>query len=409
MRSVELATRTHLLPGSELAQIRAAALCHLGGSQQQVHQKVANTLRRRNGSALKGSLISRPPNLVGRPFIVAESVSNPYVWMMYSQLPNAGFSVQYESGFKGVLHALVAAQEQGLHPHVHLDTWLTHDEACQLISVMDQTTTLSVTAHNLEQNEAMLNQETGMQVLLQRVAALHILTESSLARLGISADSVAGRVFHVPHPAYYGSLSGSYALPLDRAVARQELGRKQQEFAVGLVGRLTDRKNVDLLIRSAELLQQKRGVNGSLHIYVSGSLNTKFAERIIRRTSSLMNVTLEPVDLDDATAGKHIAALDVAVVPYHGYLNSGWTLLAISAGLPIIASRESTASEVVPADALIGFSEGDARSLANAMIAASQRNAQVARSAALARAAEVHPDVIAPRFAKEIAARVFAK
>jgi glycosyltransferase involved in cell wall biosynthesis len=144
-------------------------------------------------------------------------------------------------------------------------------------------------------------------------------------------------------------------------------------------------------------------------IYICGALRTRFAERIIRRTHALSNVTVIATDLDDEEVGLHVAALDVGIVPYHEYLNSGWTLLALSGGLPIIASHESTAREVVPPAALIEYSEGDARSLAHAIAQSTHQSGEVSRAAALARAYEVHPDFIAARFAQEIAARVFAK
>jgi len=164
-----------------------------------------------------------------------------------------------------------------------------------------------------------------------------------------------------------------------------------------------------LLDAAAHLLKGSHGAARPPHFYISGALTTKFAEKIIRRAHSLRNVTLIAEDLDDATVGLHVSALDVGVVPYHGYLNSGWILLALSAGLPVIASRESTASEVVPREALIDFSEGDARSLARAIAESTHQNQDVARAAALARAREVHPEVMALRFAQEIAARVPVK
>lgn len=116
-------------------------------------------------------------------------------------------------------------------------------------------------------------------------------------------------------------------------------------------------------------------------------------------------MTVIATDLDDEEVGLHVAALDVGVVPYSDYLNSGWTLLALSGGSPIIASYESTVREVVPPGAFIGYSEGDARSLAHAIGQSAHQSGEFSRAAALARAHEVHPDFIATRFAQEIAAR----
>lgn len=215
------------------------------------------------------------------------------------------------------------------------------------------------------------------------------------------------RVFHVPHPSYYGRLGGSYGLPKDRKSARRQLGRSAEEFSVGLVGRISDRKNVELLIDAAEIVHKMQGKFSQPNIYISGSLRTMFAERIIRRSSALPNVVLATDNLDDEAAGIHVAALNAAVVPYHGYLNSGWTLLALSAGIPVIASRESTAREVVPADALVEYTEGDAYSLAQAIVELGRCDRSAAERAARIAADQVHPDSIARLYADEMAARIF--
>jgi len=410
VRLVELSTRTHLRPGSEFARIRAAALTQIGGNERAVHIEVARVLHPQRPIRRKKPIAPYRPEIGGRRFIVAYSLNNPYYWMMYSQLHHSGFNVQYVSGFVEILDAISMAQNNGESPHVHIDHWLTRNQATLLVSTMHESSTLSVTAHDLEHNASRADFKTGMRLLLQRAAAVHLLTESSLQRLGVSAKSVQGRSFHVAHPAYFGKHAGGYQLPRDRIEARRTLGRPSREFAVGIVGRVSDRKNVELLVAAAAELSKKHETNiRSLHIYISGAFGTKFTERIIRDASALSNVTVVAEDLGDVAVGLHVSALDVAVVPYHGYLNSGWTLLALSAGLPVIASRESTASEVVPHEALIEFSEGDARSLARAITESTRQNASVARAAALARANEVHPDIIALRFAQEIAARVFAK
>ena len=407
---VELITRTHLLPGGEFARMRSAALAQIDGGRNQVNFEVARILN-------SPQLTYRPEphwpydsERRGRRFIVARSARNPYYGLMYSKLQHVGFNVQFVSSFTGILEALSDAQLNGERPHVHIDHWLTKNDAALLVSRLHEQSTLSISAHDLEQNASRTNRETGMGIYLRRAAAIHLLTESSLQRLGIDAKTVEGRAFHVPHPAYFGEHAGGYQFPRDRIRARRELGRRPDEFAVGIVGRVSDRKNVELLVSAAALLPDRSTGAGIVpHIYISGAFATKFAERIIRRSHGISNITVVAKDLDDDEVGRHVAALDVGVVPYFGYLNSGWTVLALSAGLPIIASRESTASEVVPPEALIDFSEGDARSLARAILASTRLNGEVARSAALARAYEVHPDVTALRFAQEIAARVNAQ
>jgi glycosyltransferase involved in cell wall biosynthesis len=407
---VERVTRLNLRPRGEIACIRSAALTQLKGEHRSVNLAVAKVLNPQVPVQPIAEMPSYQPIPGGRRFIVAYSLNNPYYAIMYSQLHRTGFNVHYVSGFTGILEALTAAQGNGESPHVHLDQWLERDQAALLISRMRATTTFSVTAHDLEHGVNQMGASTGMALLLKRASALHLLTRSSLQRLGIAPATVEGRSFHVDHPAYLGEHSGGYHLPRDQREARRALSRPANQFSVGIVGRVSDRKNVELLVASAAQIQgHLKGSVNPPHIYITGLFGTRFSERIIRRAISMSNVTIVAENLSDDAVGLHVAALDVAVVPYHAYLNSGWTLLALSAGLPVIASRESTASEVVPTEALIQFSQGDAGSLAQAIAAATQLEISKARAAALARASEVHPNIIALRFAQEIAARVFAQ
>lgn len=405
-RLVERITRTHLVPGSDLARIRSTALTQLYWGKSPVNVDVANALL--PTKRVTRTVVEHPyrPEHGGRQFIVARSATNPYYEMMYSKLGDVGFNVHYVTTFTELAEALAVSQNSGEHPHVHIDHWITSEHATYLVSQLRSDSTLSLSIHDLERNASRPNDRTGMRIYLQRANAIHLLTRSSLQRLRIYDQSIVGRVFHVPHPSYYGEHAGEYQLPRDQAAARNELGRRADEFAVGLVGRVSDRKNVELLLSAAgHLLQQPHQMARVPQIYICGALRTKFAERIIRRSHELSNVTVIASDLEDKEVGLHVAALDVGVVPYNEYLNSGWTLLALSGGLPIVASYESTAREVVPPGAFIGYSEGDAQSLAHAIAQSAQQSGEVSRAAALARAYEVHPDFIATRFAQEIAAR----
>ena len=404
---IERATRTDLLPNGEIARVRAAVLSQQSTFSNEVNARVARALAPNLEMARRATLFLPPLSIARKRYIVIESLSNPYVWMINSKLHAVGLSVHYVSGFSGVLQALRTAQDAGEVPHVHLDTWLTATEATELLTTLHPTSTLSVTAHDLVQNQFQQHRDTGAFLLIKRANAIHLLTRSSLQRLNMAELTDDERVFHVPHPSYFGSFGGSYGLPQDRSATRRLLQRDQHEFSVGLVGRISDRKNVELLLDAAEVLLEFGNRVDQPRIYISGSLRTRFAERIVRRSATLPNVSLSTDDLDDRTAGLHIAALDAAVVPYHGYLNSGWTLLALSAGVPIIASHESTAKEVVPAEALTGFAEGDALSLANAILNLAGRDRALAESAARTAANLVHPDAIAQDYAVAMAARIF--
>lgn len=154
IRLIERVTRTDLLPNGEIARVRAAVLNQRNDDSHEVNARVARVLAPKLEPARLSTQFSAPLSIARKRYIVVGSVSNPYVWMINSQLDTVGLSVHYVSGFSGVLQALRAAKDAAEAPHVHLDSWLTAREAAELLTALRPTSTLSVTAHDLEQNQS---------------------------------------------------------------------------------------------------------------------------------------------------------------------------------------------------------------------------------------------------------------
>jgi glycosyltransferase involved in cell wall biosynthesis len=93
-----------------------------------------------------------------------------------------------------------------------------------------------------------------------------------------------------------------------------------------------------------------------------------------------------------------LAALDVAIVPYGQYLNSGWLNLALTAGVPAIAPSRGTAREVVRAGALLTFDPDTPGSLTAALADAPRLATPEARGAARDSVAALDAPTISERF-----------
>jgi glycosyltransferase involved in cell wall biosynthesis len=87
------------------------------------------------------------------------------------------------------------------------------------------------------------------------------------------------------------------------------------------------------------------------------------------------------------------------VVPYERYLNSGWTVLALTAGIPVIAPAAGTAAEVVRSGALRTFDSADPRDLARALADAPSLATAEARVEARRSVADLHAADISAAFA----------
>lgn len=120
-RLVERITRTHLVPGSDLARIRSTALTQLYWGTKPVNVDVANALlstKRVTHTAVEHQY---RPEHGGRRFIVARTDTNPYYDMIYSKLSDVGFNVHYVATFTELAEALAVSQNSGERPHVHID------------------------------------------------------------------------------------------------------------------------------------------------------------------------------------------------------------------------------------------------------------------------------------------------
>jgi glycosyltransferase involved in cell wall biosynthesis len=97
-----------------------------------------------------------------------------------------------------------------------------------------------------------------------------------------------------------------------------------------------------------------------------------------------------------------LAALDVAVVPYGQYLNSGWLNLALTVGIPAIAPVGGTAAEVVRPEALRTFDPRVAGSLSGALADAASLATPAAHAAARASVADLDAATMSARFVEAL-------
>ena len=242
------------------------------------------------------------------------------------------------------------------------------------------------------------------QGLVDRASLVHLLSAETQAALGFWINLDPSRCVHIPHPSY----DGAYDAAPDRAEARGAIGVGESDVVAGLVGTLAWRKEAELLVDALAAVPDPLPDGRRLRVVLAGMLLGSRGETLIRRAMADPRVIARFGYVPDEAIPGLLAALDVAVVPYERFLNSGWLHLALTAGVPVIASDGGNAAEVARPEALRIFRAGDAGSLASHLTAVGELTTPDARAAARASVRDLDPAELSARFARAVIAATAA-
>ena len=240
------------------------------------------------------------------------------------------------------------------------------------------------------------------QGIADRAAVIHVLTRTTPAVLGDWLRLDPARIVHFPHPRF----DGVYAPLPPRAKARAALGLDPRDPAVdgpeivlGMLGILSARKGPLQLLEALAEVPPALPDGRRLRLILGGRVVDPGGESVIRAAFADDRVVPELGQIPDARIPALLGAMDVAVVPYQRYLNSGWTVLALSSSIPVIAPANGTATEVVQPEALATFDPAVPSSLTEALAGAGSLLTPEARAAARRSVEDLDVGDISNRFA----------
>jgi glycosyltransferase involved in cell wall biosynthesis len=168
-----------------------------------------------------------------------------------------------------------------------------------------------------------------------------------------------------------------------------------------MVGSLYGRKGAIALVEAFEAVPDPLPDGRRVRLLLAGSL-AAHGEALIRASCDDARIITRFGYVPDDELPGLLAALDVAIVPYGQYLNSGWLNLALTAGVPAIAPAGGTASEVVRPEALRTFEPQTPGSLGEALADAPSLTTPEARAAARASVADLDAATISARFVEAL-------
>ena len=426
-------------PGTPEALRRAAAVDvearTLVGRERETELAVARFLRgelpraeppapRRPGDA--GALARRASEELragghARPMIVATFPgfhANPFSRLMELAYPRHGLAAvdvwsvaeidevvdgREGGGYAAVLHVNGPDRLlQDSRPETDSEVLAAADRAvARLDAWMAAGVALITTIHNgpmLRDRRANAEQRVA-QAIVDRASLVHVLTASTPEALDGWLDLSKAAVVHVPHPNYDEVLGA----PADRNDARRSIDvavatdGEGGEILVGLVGSLYGRKGAIALVEAFTSVPDPLPDGRRLRLLLAGSLAAN-GEALIRASCDDERIITRFGYVPDEDLPRLLAALDVAVVPYGQYLNSGWLNLALTVGVPAIAPSRGTAREVVHPGALLIFDPDAPGSLTAALADAPSLATPAARTAARESVAALDARTISERF-----------
>jgi beta-1,4-mannosyltransferase len=427
-------------PGSPAALRRARALAlratALTGRERETEQAVVAFLRREFGppgsppapdpaaKAAAAATLASDLRIAGhrQPMIIVTVPgfhANPFARLMEQAYPQAGFAAipveradeierivegSHAGGYGVVIHVngpdrFVRGQGGPLGPGTAADRVLRDVDRWLALRA-----SLVMTIHNgprLRGPDADAERLVA-QGLADRASLVHLLAADTAAMLAGWIKLDPSRCIHIPHPSY----DGAYGPAPDRDDARRALGFDSQDVVVGLIGALAGRKEGELLLDALSRVPDPLPDGRRLRLVLAGILTDIRGESMIRRAMADPRVVGRFGFVEDVLMPGLLAALDVAVVPYERFLNSGWLHLALTAGLPVIASDGGNAAEVARPAALRLFRAGDAGALASMLAAAGELTTPEARAAARESVADLDPGRLSARFVEAVTAAV---
>lgn len=220
------------------------------------------------------------------------------------------------------------------------------------------------TAHNAIPHDTPFPEEHGWlrRQLIDRCALIHCLTRSSIAELNARFDLGDTPIAVVPHPSY----RGAYPDYLTRASARRLLGIDADAQVLLSFGSIQSYKGFDTLCEAFDLVIG-RGQRRCHLLIAGGAADPALVGRLCGWAEGREDVTFEIGKIADDDVQVMFRAADLVVCPYRETMNSGVAILALSFGVPMVASAQGAFVELAGSGVVTFEPAGGAMALAEAL------------------------------------------
>jgi glycosyltransferase involved in cell wall biosynthesis len=184
---------------------------------------------------------------------------------------------------------------------------------------------------------------------------IHVLHPATAAAVAPHYELPAEKLCLVELPLY----AGAYPDHRTREDARALLGLTD-ELLIVVFGWLRPYKGIDLLVDAVLSLPE---AGRPVRLLLAGEARGPLDE-VVERARGDARVAVMSGYVPDAQVQTIYRAADLAVLPYHQYLNSAVMMLALTFGVPVLAARTPVAEDMVSSGLVRLFEQGSRESLA---------------------------------------------
>lgn len=147
-----------------------------------------------------------------------------------------------------------------------------------------------------------------------------------------------GEIYYHPHPVY-----DRFPDPIDKSIARNELGYNQEDKVILFFGFIRDYKGLDILINSM------KSVNKDVKLLIAGDVYGSYEKYKKLIDENGLNDRIKSIIdyIPDEEVSKYFSACDVCVQPYRSATQSGIANISTHYNKPIIATDVGGLKEVI--------------------------------------------------------------
>ncbi len=246
-------------------------------------------------------------------------------------------AMNFVAGLYRTLRGCVVRHQTVVHYHFF------HYGLMELLSVVAAVLArrrVVVTVHDLESFDQRRLQF--HSTILRLADAIIVHNRSSRKELVGMIEGIGNRVAVVPH----GNYIGQVALE-DRLTSRNRLGIPADARVLLFFGQIKDVKGLDVLIRAFARLHS---LHPDLHLIIAGrpwKSDFSVYQSLIDELGVADRVHCFIRYVAESEVGYFYGSADVVVLPYRRIYQSGVLLMAMSLGLPVMASSLDAMREVV--------------------------------------------------------------
>ncbi|MEE2528799.1 glycosyltransferase [Pseudarthrobacter sp. J75] len=342
---------------------------------------------------------------------------NPFQGLLYKSFWNEGFAVTpvaKASNFDKLVALKEFASTVAVHLHWHsavLAGASSRGEArSRLADFRDQIDSfkqsggkLVWTVHNLLPHDAkFVDEEIELQAFIADSSdVVHTMSHSTVEAMNGLLTLDAKRILMAPHPSYLGG----YEDYVSRHEARVTLGLREDETVYVILGALKPYKGLREFLAGFDEFAAQARPDHKLIIAGEPDGSAEVME-FVKLAKRHPQVLIDDRKIPASLVQYYMRAADFSVVPYLRSLNSGAALLGATFGLPVIASRQGSLTEVLGEEFAEFLPDDSPRGIASALMRAQRLRKPEANEAASTFAAQLAPSTVSTAFARSLRSRL---